>query len=98
MHITSYIVTCQKCKGKDTLKISSPDNTVFYTNHVPIISARFRPDGNWGFECQCGNDSRVAPEEKDQVEVLVRGGEHAIDAIRKTLSAKNETKFNMAVA
>lgn len=89
-----YKVTCQKCGGTDELSIT-PEKQVFYKEHTPIIAARYRPDLNWGFECTCGQDSRVAPQEKDQIGRLVRGGEHAIDAILKTLTPKNELKFRM---
>lgn len=93
MKITTYKVTCKKCSGSDVIKITD-DRQVFYTNHIPIISARFRPDLKWGFECQCKNDSRVAPEEKDSLDQLVRNGsEDAIKAIAKSLVPHNERKF-----
>ena len=94
MKLDEYKVTCTKCGDSDLLKITA-DNTVFFTKHVPIIAARFRPDLNWGFECQCGQDSRVAPEEVDQVEILVTGGAHAVDAIKESLKIKDNTKFKM---
>lgn len=89
-----YTVTCQKCGGHDELSITH-DRTVFYKEHAPIISARYRPDLNWGFECTCGQDSRVAPEEKDQLNKLVRGGEYSIAQIAKSLTPHNELKFSM---
>lgn len=76
----------------------TPDNTIFYRNHTPIISARWRPDMKWGFECLCGNDSRVAPEEAKVLPMLVRGGEHAIRKIAAGLRVGNEKKFKMVVA
>lgn len=89
-----YRVICQKCGGSDELSIT-PDRKVFYKEHTPIISSRYRPDMKWGFECTCGQDSRISPQEKDQVEKLVKGGEHTIEAIKKTLTSKNELKFKM---
>lgn len=89
-----YKVTCEKCGGSDELSITS-DRQVFYKEHVPIIAARFRPDTNWGFECTCGQDSRVAPQEEGQLHWLIKGGEHAIETIRKTLTPHNELKFRM---
>jgi len=83
-----------KCSDSDELKIT-PDRTVFFTKHVPIIAARFRPDMQWGFECQCGNDSRIAPSEIDQIEILVQGGAHAVDAIRDSLKIDDKSKFKM---
>lgn len=95
MTTDNFRVTCEKCGGSDVLKIT-PDRIVFYTEHTPIISARFRPDMNWGFECMCGQDSRVAPEEKDSLHVLVRNAsESAIKAIANSLTPKNNLKFRM---
>jgi hypothetical protein len=89
-----YTVTCEKCGGHDELSITK-DRTVFYKEHTPIISARFRPDMNWGFECICGQDSRVAPEERGVLDKIIRGGEHAIAEIAKSLTPHNELKFRM---
>lgn len=89
-----YKVTCEKCGGSDVISITEK-HEVFYTEHTPIIAARFRPDLFWGFECLCGQDSRLAPEELGQIEKLVRGGEHAIQAIKKSLIPHNELKFKM---
>jgi len=92
-----FTVTCEQCGGHDVLSIT-PDRTVFYKEHTPIISARYRPDMKWGFECVCGQDSRVAPEEKDVLGRIVRGGEHSIEQIAKSLTPHNELKFKMEAA
>lgn len=86
MTYETYKVTCKKCKGYDTLKIT-PDRQVFYTEHTPIIAARFRGDLQWGFECQCGNDNRLAAIEKTQAEMLVKNAsptafQHILDSLK----------------
>jgi hypothetical protein len=103
--VKSYKVVCESCQRSDVLKISEYTfdgqhiRKVDYTNHEPIISARFRPDMNWGFECLCGQDSRVAPQEKDALHRLVKNGsEQAIKAIAKSLTPRNELKFRMEPA
>lgn len=94
-----YRVTCRNCKGSDIIRFVNQGNQthVFYTNHVPIIAARYRPDLKWGFECgNCGNDSRLAYEERNNLKVLVRGAsESALEAIAKNLKRKNEDNFSM---
>lgn len=90
-------VICTSCEGVSRLAIVNKTQ-ILYKDHVPIISARLRPDGKWGFECQCGNDSRVAPEEKDNLDFIVQGGQHAIKKIAKSLIPKNENKFRMEAA
>lgn len=92
MKSESYIVICKKCLGKSRLGIVG-GQTVIYTDHTPIIAARLRPDMKWGFQCMCGQDSRVSNSESDQVDVLVQGGAHAIDAIKDSLKIKDEDKF-----
>ena len=94
MQAEKYEVTCKNCGGHDTLTIVN-GREVMYKNHTPIISARFRGDLKFGFECLCGNDSRLARSERPQIETLVRGGEHAIEAVKESLLIKDEDKFQM---
>lgn len=90
-----YTVICEKCGGHDELTITS-DRAVFYKDHAPIISARYRPDMNWGFECLCGQDSRLSPQEVDHVDILVKGADKVtLEQIAKSLTPKNELKFQM---
>lgn len=95
--VKNFTITCKKC-GKSSRLAIIDNKQVMYKDHQPIIAARLRPDMNWGFECICGNDSRVAPEEKDNLEVLVQGGEHSIARIAKTLARRNELRFEMELA
>lgn len=94
-----YRVTCNNCKGSAELTIddSSPlKPQVVYHQHTPIIASRFRGDGQWGFECQCGNDSRVAFSEKDQIEVLVQNMDKTrLKAMAKGLEKKAGSRFTM---
>lgn len=67
-----------------------------YIDHTPIIAARFRPDEKWGFECMCGNDTRLAPQEKSQSNVLVSGAsQDVVKRIVRACTQKPETKFKM---
>lgn len=89
------LVACTRCKGSDELVISEA-NQVFYTKHTPIIAARLRPDDKWGFECACGNDSRISVLEKDQVDILLKGSsEGIVERIKKTIKQGNENNFSM---
>lgn len=90
-----YKVTCENCNGSDILMIND-QNQVAYTEHQPIIAARLRPDNKWGFECTCGQDSRLAPQEKGHIDILVQGASKAaLKAIKKSLTPKNELKFRL---
>lgn len=95
MGFTTYTVTCEKCGGHDELKITD-NKQVFYTEHTPIISARFRPDMQWGFECLCGQDSRIALEEKASLQTIVKNAsDSTIEALAKSLRPKSELMFKM---
>lgn len=57
-------VTCLKC-DKVIGEIEIDDNQrVSYTQLWGILSSRLRIDGNWGFQCLCGNNSLLCPAEQ----------------------------------
>ncbi|CAB4152010.1 hypothetical protein UFOVP585_47 [uncultured Caudovirales phage] len=92
-----YKVTCENCGKEDHIKVAE-GNQVFFENHS-FLSARYRPAGEWGFECTCGQDSRLAYEEKDNVDFLVQGSSpQVIERIKEALQAGNEKYFKMVEA
>lgn len=95
MESKSFEITCLNCEGKSRIKILN-SNQVMYIDHTPIIACRFRPDMKWGFECECGNDTRLAPEEAPQADMLVSGAsEGVIKRIVKLATATPEKRFDM---
>lgn len=91
-----YKVTCKKCGGYDEIQIDESSKRIFFTKHLPIIAGRFRPDLKWGWECTCGNDSRLAPQEKDKAEILVAGVDKlTIKEMVKNLEKKPQSRFKM---
>ena len=94
MDVKKYVITCLKCKGQSRINIID-NQTVMYVDHIPIIACRLRGDLQWGFECQCGNDSRLARQEVGQIDMLVQGGAHAIEKLTKSLKVKDKLKFKM---
>jgi hypothetical protein len=104
-----YRVTCLQCHGSNEVLITEIGPHQFIANldqdhrktGTPIIiSARYRRDMQWGWDCGvCGNDSRIAREEFSQIEQLVvNGGRSAIDKITKSLKTADEKKFRMEPA
>lgn len=95
MNVEAYTVTCKKCGLKDTISITS-NKQVIYSDSPVLLSSRYRPDQSWGFECRCGNDSRVLRQEKENIKhLVVNGGQRAIEAITNSLKIKDELKFSM---
>ena len=49
------------------------DEYIEYKDTTPIISARKRKDLKWGFECMCGNDTRMCKQEFPEAPILLKG-------------------------
>lgn len=58
-----YDIVCKECKGQNRVGIDHDNRSVNWISENPIISARYRFDRQWGFECRCGNKSITTPEE-----------------------------------
>lgn len=96
--IEAFIITCLNCKGQSRIKILN-DTEVLYVDHTPIIACRLRGDMKWGFECICGNDSRLAREERDDAPMLMlQGSQQALEKLIASLKRKDEDKFVMETA
>lgn len=91
-------VTCLSCKKSDTITIDERSHTVWdygkklLTN---FLSARWRSDLQWGFECVCGNDNRLAKAEKKDFDTLVQGDPMSIKRIADSLKIPDEKQFTM---
>jgi hypothetical protein len=98
IRVENFTVTCLQCKDSSRIRIMN-DTDVLYIDQTPIIACRFRPDLKMGFECICGNDSRLAPEEAKDIDMLVATtSKGVIDRILKTIKVKPERKFKMELA
>lgn len=95
MKVENFVVTCLNCKGSSRIRVVN-DKDIMYVDHTPIISCRLRGDMKWGFECMCGNDSRLAREEKEQADMLLQqGSEQALKGLIASLKVADEKKFAM---
>lgn len=58
------LIYCNQCK-KNVGEFHVDDRgKVVFDSEDGILAVRKRMDGNWGFQCMCGNDSRIAQQEK----------------------------------
>lgn len=93
-----FKVTCLECGQEDILTIEPSNHLVLdfakqmMTN---ILAARWRQDLQWGFECRCGNDNRLAAEEKDQFDTLVHGDPISVKKIADSLEKADDKQFKM---
>lgn len=93
-----YKVTCLDCKQSDTIEVDEVEHTVVgYEGKMStnFQSFRWRPDSQWGYFCQCGNDNRLAPSESDDFDKLVRGDPLSIKKIAASLLIPDEKQFKM---
>ncbi len=111
MNMVSYIVRCLNCGGSNRAMITERKPGVEYIinlnddhkanpDKIAIISGRYRPDMQFGWECgRCGNYSLVAPQEEKDIELLVtNGGASALEKIKTSLTKSNEQRFHMEKA
>ena len=93
-----YKVTCLECNESDILVIDELNHFVGDTErklNTNFKTYRWRGDLKWGFECFCGNDNRVAPQEESEFDNLVAGDEITVKRIADSLKIPDELQFKM---
>jgi len=73
--LKSYKVICQQCKAEREIRIfdSANQQTIDWLEDRPgalqskIVSGRKRLDGNWGFQCLCGNNDILTKQEDKMI-------------------------------
>jgi hypothetical protein len=92
-----FTITCTNCKGKSRVVVKD-EKFIEYIDETPIISARYRKDLKWGFECICGNDTRLCKEElfDSEAQVKVKGSSQAtVEAVIDRMKQSSEDSFIM---
>ena len=106
MNMKKYLVRCLKCKGSNVASVTEVRPNDFYLDlnedhkrhpdNIKIISGRYRADMQWGWECMCGNDSRISRQEFPDIErLVVNGGRQAIQKITNSLKITDNKKFKV---
>lgn len=96
--MNKYKVTCLKCGQSDVLAIDEFNHYVGDTErklNTNFLTFRWRGDSKWGFQCVCGNDNRLAFEEKEQFDDLVAGDPATVKRIADSLLIPDEVQFSM---
>jgi len=103
-----YKIVCLNCKNYNYALITSYNNDYIIdlnTDHkerpknINIVSARYRPDMSFGWECRCGNTSLVGRLEKNDIpKLVINGGVGAIKKITDSLRIEDKKKFSMTQA
>ena len=97
----TLVINCGNCKAQRKIRListaagetidwlESDDNA----NH-PIVSARKRLDGQWGFQCTCGNNDLLTDQEKRIITNPAQPDIKEIDMVVKNLESQ-PAKFNL---
>lgn len=93
INVKQYKVTCLKCKQFNIVPIAD-DRSVMWKNADRIISARYRLDNQWGFECFCQNNDIMTEQEKQMIKNHQQPEPKELSAIIKNLIPQ-KPKFRM---
>lgn len=96
MKVTEYKVTCLKCKNSNVVPIAD-DRSVVWKNADRIISARYRLDNQWGFQCLCGQNSLLTKQENEFIDDKVNPDPVQIEKIIKNLKPDTRKLFEMRI-
>lgn len=88
-----YKITCKNCEHSDVVCITS-EGQVIWGKNTYIVSARKRLDGNWGWQCMCGNYSLMTAQE-DTITNKQTPDPQEIEDIIKSLIVEPDNKFAM---
>ncbi len=99
-----YVVSCKRCKGERLVEIHPTPmgrRIDWLENKQPgpftIISARERLDGQWGFQCVCGENDLLTEQEAKNFSNPAAPTPQEISTIVKSLKV-DEPRFNLVEA
>lgn len=96
--MNTYEITCQKCQGQAVIEVDDTQKLIKrWVKVVPIISARYRLDYQWGFQCTCGNDTRLSPQENRVIKDKVAPNPKDIAKVTANLEVDENNQFIMEV-
>lgn len=92
-----YKIICQKCKGNSQVNIIQ--DIIEWIDVKQVISGRKRLDGNWGWQCLCGNNSILTSQEKRNISNPAQPTALEVKKIIKNIKAEQvvDTKQGLLV-
>lgn len=89
-------VTCSKCKGFSIIDIQN--GQLAWSEVGKVISARYRSDSQFGFQCVCGNNSIMTEQEIKLIKDPVQPTPRELSEIKNNLIIKPDNRFVMTEA
>lgn len=93
--VTKYQVKCNNCTRSDEVGILD-DRDLIWDGNKYIISGRKRLDGEWGWQCTCGNYSLVTKQERQEIKNLQSPDPKDIGRVIDNLIVERDGKFTMS--
>lgn len=97
----NYRVVCNKCKGSRKIKIvkTAIGNRIDWLEDkqdasFTIVSGRHRLDGEFGWQCVCGNNDLMTRQERESFENPASPKPQEIESVIKNLKP-DKPKFGM---
>lgn len=91
--ITKHKIVCNKC-GKSDVVGMHESNLIWGSNKF-IISGRKRLDGEWGWQCLCGQNTLVSKQERKTIKNLQSPDPKDIQQVIDMLVIQKDHKFKM---
>lgn len=88
-------IICNNCQGYSIVNIDEPNKVISWKQIDKVISARYRFDGQWGFQCYCGNNSIMSKQEIESISNPQLPTIKEIEDIKNNLVMIPDTKFSM---
>lgn len=93
--LTNYKITCKKCQQSTIVGIINEQQLV-WNKTITIISGRKRLDGQWGWQCLCGNNDLLTVQENKNITNKQNPDHKEIKQILENLKP-DKPKFAMTI-
>lgn len=91
--LINYKITCKDCEKSTPVGLVN-GQSILWNNGGNIISGRKRLDGEWGWQCMCGNNDILTKQEERQITNKQEPDKKEIEHILKNLKP-DKPKFDM---
>lgn len=100
-----YVVSCKDCKAKRQIGLvdSQSGGMIDWLDNNPnpqvvkIVSGRKRLDGEWGFQCICGNNDLETEQERLMIDNLSDPSPNDVASVMRKLEVQRP-RFEMRTA
>lgn len=93
--MNQFNVRCKNCNGSNVVAIDEKSNRILWKEYDKIISGRLRLDGQWGWQCLCGNNSLLTKQEAESITDKANPDPLELHKVIQNLIPEKVTTFEM---